>query len=123
MNNVGVMITLTARISSLVWLRKKGFWRERSPSLFDSITPVFSMTYMSSGGHPEVIYETTTCCSRRQLRVKPMKRGVLSGTCFEGGKFHFGTGGKSAGDRAEAAKGKLSMMGRDFGGDCGLYFG
>ena len=66
---------------------------------------------MSSGGHPAVKYETTVCCSNLQLRVKPINSGVDSLTCGYGGVFHGGIGGMSKGDLAEAARGKLSLIG------------
>ena len=66
---------------------------------------------MSSGGHPAVIHETTVCCKRFQFREKPMKRGVFSGTCGFGGRFHGGIGGRSSAEWAAAARGKLSTIG------------
>lgn len=62
------------------------------------------------------MYDTTVCCSNRQLRVKPMNSGVDSVTCGEGGLFHSGIGGRSEGDIAFAARGKLSVMGRGASG-------
>jgi len=47
------------------------------------------------------------------LRVKPIKRGVDSLTCGEGGRFHSGIGGRSAEELALAARGKLSIIGGD----------
>ena len=66
-----------------------------------------------------MMYETTTCCSKRQFRVKPMNSGVFSSTWGSGGAFHAGIGGRSAGDFAEAARGKLSTIGGG-GSDTGL---
>ena len=43
--------------------------------------------------------------------MKPMKSGVDSLTCGVGGVFHDGIGGRSAGDFADAARGKASTMG------------
>lgn len=79
--------------------------------MFDDIVPVFSTTYMSEGGHPAVMYETTTCCSTGQLRVKPMSRGVGCRTWFLGGAFHDGTGGIFENELSKAASGKVSTTG------------
>lgn len=69
-----------------------------------------------------MIYETTTCWRRRQFRVKPMNRGVFSSICGSGGLFHSGILGRSDGELAVAARGKLSVMsGR--GSGFGLYRG
>lgn len=123
MKSVGVTRMLTPSISNLVWLRKNGFWSDSCPSLLASNTPVFSTTYISEAGHPEVMYETTTCCSNLQFRVNPMKSGVLSGTCSAGGMLQIGIGGSSAAECAAPASGKLSTIGRAFGAVFGLYFG
>ena len=49
-----------------------------------------------------------------------MKRGVGLPTCGDGGAFHEGTGGRSEGEDASKAKGKLSVTGgRESAG--GLY--
>ena len=57
------------------------------------------------------MYDTTTCCNRGQYRVKPMYNLVVSGTWGIGGLFQLGTGGRSAGDFALAARGKYSGIG------------
>ena len=72
------MITFTPSSSRRVWLRKKGFCRDRRPFLFECMVPVFSITYISSGGQPDVMYERTHCWRRGQERVKPMNSGVFS---------------------------------------------
>jgi len=54
--------------------------------------------------------------------VKPMNRGVFSGTCGSGGLFHVGLLGRSEGVFAVAARGKLSTMG-GAGSGLGLYIG
>src|SRR6266536_179605 len=78
---------------------------------------------MSSGGHPAAIYERTHCCSMGQLRVKPMKRGVFSGMCGEGGLFHDATAGSLPVVRS-AMRGKLSLIGgRTLAFVLSLYFG
>lgn len=58
-----------------------------------------------------MMYDTTVCCSNRQLRVNPMNNGVDSMTCREGGLFHDGMGGRSEEETAFAASGKLSVIG------------
>ena len=65
---------------------------------------------MSDGGHPAVMSETTVCCNSDQLRVKPTNIGVTSLTCSLGGAFHDGTEGRSDGERAFAAAGKVSFV-------------
>ena len=65
---------------------------------------------MSDGGHPAVRSEITVCCSKNQFLVNPIKMGVTSLICFLGGVFHCGTGGRSVGDRALAAAGKVSFI-------------
>ena len=52
--------------------------------------------------------------------MNPMYSLVVSGTCGEGGVFHEGTGGRSAGDLALAARGKYSGRGGGFSGGGGL---
>ena len=52
-----------------------------------------------------------------------MKRGVLSATCGEGGKFHGGIEGSSGAECAAAARGKLSMIGSAIWVGCALYLG
>lgn len=71
------------------------------------------------------MYDTTTCCNKRQFLVKPMKRGVLSaGCCAENlCLFHLGIGGRSSIECAVAANGKLSTIGRAFAAVVGLYLG
>jgi len=78
--------------------------------------PVFSNTYMSSGGQPAVTHDTTVCCSRFQFRVNPMNKGVFSGTCVFGWTIQGGMGGRSAVECAAAASGKLSITGIGGGG-------
>lgn len=57
-----------------------------------------------------MIYDTTACCRIRQFRVKPMNRGVRSGTCDRGGTFQLGMDGSSSLLAAAAARGKLSTI-------------
>ena len=54
--------------------------------------------------------------------MNPIKRGVCSGTCGSGGRFHEGIGGRSAAEWAAAARGKLSTIGGGIGGS-GLNVG
>lgn len=87
------------------------------------MVPVLSTTYISSGGQPDVIYESTHCWSSGQLRVKPMNRGVFSGTCQVGGLFHDGTLGRELVVKS-SRRGKLSLIGgRTFTLPLSLYLG
>jgi len=52
-----------------------------------------------------------------------MKRGVLSDTWGEGGAFHDGIAGSPIAEFAAAARGKLSIIGRDLIGEADLYLG
>lgn len=64
-----------------------------------------------------MMYDTTACCNIRQFLVKPMNKGVFSGTWVFEGTFHDGIGGMSSLVCAEAARGKLSTISR--GGSLG----
>ena len=57
-----------------------------------------------------MMYDSTHCCSRGQLRVKPMNSGVFSAACGLGGLFHDGIAG-SFPFSWPATSGKLSVMG------------
>ena len=54
--------------------------------------------------------------------MKPMNRGVSSGTCGFGGRFQGGMEGRSSAECAIEARGKLSTIGGGTGGS-DLYIG
>ncbi len=52
---MGVISILTPSKWRRVWFKKKGFWSDKNPFALECITPVFSTTYISDGGHPAVM--------------------------------------------------------------------